>query len=267
LADQERLIAELQLRIAELETALQAATVATTTTTVVAPATSTPTTSAGTSTTTIAPVEFEPESPAILLPPGSPYLTDHESTEVLMLAPASATVTINGMDMTARQPWVGGNMSFSAEVPLIEGENNLTITVASAGIEQTLDLRVVRDSGLIRGYGRILDTRASDASRAWEAGVDFGEIDLEPDYGRADFEAGDVVVEFLPMAADAVAMINWPYNEMLPPQVRGRDEIWDMLNLNLEPDHPYQPVARTWVWSILIDGEQIVQLETVALGD
>jgi hypothetical protein len=158
-------------------------------------------------------------------------------------------------------------MSFWAEVPLTEGENNLTITVATAEIEETLDLQVVRDSGLVRSYGRILDTRASDTSRAWDAGVDFGEIDLEPDYGRADFEAGEVVVEFYPMAAGAVAMINWPYDEMLPPQVRGRDEIWDMLNFNLEPDHPYQPVARTWVWSILIDGDKIVQLETVALGD
>ncbi len=271
-------LAEREQRIAQLEAELFAATSTTEATlpppsiTVGAP-TSTTTTSTAASTTTApgpASTTTEPvdplmldqpatfESPSVMYPIRSPYLTNDATVFVSVMAPDPATVTINGLDVEPWQPWAGGNMAFAADLALEEGVNDLEIVVTTDEGEETLELQVIRDSQMIRRYGRILDVRFSDtAPTGWLAGVDFGEVlDFSPEFGRIDFEPGEVIVEFLPFSRDTRAIIHTLHADGGPTELSPQAFL-----------RRFESCSIKWLWNILIDDGEIVQLESVPQGD
>ena len=219
--------------------------------------------------------EWPPPSPDVWFPPRSGFVTNEPSITVVVFAPESATVTVNeAVAEPSSDRWAGGNRLFTAAVPLREGANTVGVVVDA---ETTL-LDVVYDAGLVRRYGRVLDSRGTvlpagstergvqpgcgfgeeNACVLYELGVDFGEIDLEPEYGQGDFEPGQVVVEFKRLTPSTIAPITTHAGTEL--LLEGSEMIWEFFS--------HGETTHFDVWNFLLDADAIVQIEgTVPLGD
>ena len=219
---------------------------------------------------------WPPPSPDVWFPPASKFVTNESAITVEVFAAESARVTVSGVASTqSSDGWVGGNAIFYTEVTLDVGINVVDVRVDGDLIDS---LEVQYDPGLVRRYGRVLDSRATilppgstdvgveegcgsgeeSACVVDELGIDFGEMDLEPDYGQGDFEAGDVAVEFYRLTPTSAAFITTHTGEELI--LTGASEIWDFFSWG-ETNH-------FDVWNILINDNTLVQIEgVVPLGD
>jgi len=212
--------------------------------------------------------------PAVLwLPPGG-YRTNEASVPIAVMSPRGWTVTIDGAVV---EPEVGDSglvRMISTEVNLDEGVNRITIfAVSNSGEERDLSISVTRDSSLVRRYGRILDNRVDpDRGWAWYAGIDFGEMDLEPEYGQGDFDTGDVAIDFHPVAHDAIGIFTDAATGF---SIYGQDrlvligdEIRDIFyGFHGHPER-LDGDPHTWVVDLLLDDDEITQfIGPVPLGD
>ena len=191
-----------------------------------------------------------PQAPDIWSPATSPYLTLDPAIEVRIYARRDATVQVGAVTAEPVQDWAGGHAMFIATIELDEGPNAIRVDID--GI--VTDLAVVRDSSLQRRYGRVLDTWG----HYLELGIDFGEMDFEPDYGQGDFFPGDIAVDFKPLASDVV-LIDSPFWEW-ETVTRGDDSVWEYF--------AHGEGSHNDVYNILLDGDTVLQLEgPVPLGD
>jgi len=199
--------------------------------------------------------EWPPSSPALWFPPTSWYVTESDTIEVVVFASASSVVLIAGLEVESGGRWAVGNAVFIREVPLAEGPNPIEIVADGEPLLATVE----RDSGLTRQYGRVLDSRVewSESRIDHFLGIDYGDMDFEPDYGQGDFEAGEVIVEFAQLAPTSVAIVTSPYSSKLV--LTGEDDIWE--HFSYEVSH-FDP------WSVLLEGDTIIQIEgPIPLGD
>ena len=219
---------------------------------------------------------WPPLSPDVWFPPASEFVTNESAIKVEVFASESASVMVSGVASTqSSDGWVGGNAIFYTEVTLDVGANVVEVRVDDELIDS---LEVQYDPGLVRRYGRVLDSRATilppgstdvgveegcgsgedNACLVDELGIDFGDMDLEPDYGQGDFEAGDVAVEFYRLTPTSAAFITTHTGKELT--LTGASEIWDFFSWG-ETNH-------FDVWNILINDNTLVQIEgVVPLGD
>lgn len=200
--------------------------------------------------------EWPPSSPAVWFPSSGGYVTNEPTILVAVFASQSVIVTVNGTVATqSSDDWVGGNAIFSAEASLAQGPNDITVVAG----DEVFDLVVVRDPSLLRRYGRVLDIK-----EVWDEGsylgIDFGEMDLVPDYGQGDFDPGEVIVEFYRLVPSTMAIISdgpAAYDET---RLVGTESIL--------ADYFYTGDCGHNVWNFLLDGDTIVQIEgPVPLGD
>jgi hypothetical protein len=191
-----------------------------------------------------------PQAPDVWYPAASPYLTVDSDIEFRVYARRDATVQVGSITAEPVQDWAGGNAMFVATIGLDEGPNTIPVDVDGA----VTDITVVRGPSWQRGYGRVLDTWG----HYLELGIDFGEMNLEPDYGQGDFSPGEIAVVFKPLARD-VALIDSPFWEW-ETITRGDDAVWEYF--------AYGEGSHMDVYDILLDGDTVLQLEgPVPLGD
>lgn len=195
--------------------------------------------------------EWPVSSPAVWSPSYTGYRTVEATLMAVVYAPDAATVTVNGVDAgTDRSPY------FFVEVPLVEGDNVLEVVVG----DDTMQVLVVRDSNLERRYGRVLDAHAEwDAEKGtdWFLGIDYGDMDLEPDYGAGDFDPGDVIVEFGELTAATPLIINSAFSSKVI-----------LTSPRAIVDYFWYESPPTDVWNVLLDGDTIIQIEgPMPLGD
>lgn len=199
--------------------------------------------------------EWPPPSPALWFPPTPSYITESDTIEVVVFAPESSQVSIAGSVVESGGRWVGGNAVFVHDVPLAEGRNPIEIVADGEPIPATVE----RNSSLTRQYGRVLDSRAvwSESRTDHFIGIDYGDMDLEPDYGQGDFEAGEVIVEFVQLTPISVAVVTSPYSSKIV--LTGEDDIWEYFSYEVSHFDP---------WSILLDKDTLIQIEgPIPLGD
>jgi hypothetical protein len=191
-----------------------------------------------------------PQAPDVWYPAASPYLTIDSAIEFRLYARRDATVQVGAIVAEPVQDWAGGNAMFVATIGLDEGPNTIPVDVDGV----ITDITVVRGPSWQRRYGRVLDTWGHDL----ELGIDFGEMDLEPDYGQGDFSPGEIAVVFKPLADDIV-LIDSPFWEW-ETITRGDDAVWEYF--------AYGEGSHMDVYNILLDGDTVLQLEgPVPLGD
>lgn len=199
--------------------------------------------------------EWPPSSPALWFPPTPWYVTESATIEVMVFAPESSEVLIAGLDVEPGGRWVGDNAVFIHDVPLAEGRNPIEIIADGEPLIATIE----RDSSLIRRFGRVLDSRAewSESRTDHFLGIDYGDMDFEPEYGQGDFEAGDVIVEFVQLTPTSVAVVTSPYSSKII--LTGEDDIWEYFSYEVSHFDP---------WSVLLDGDTLIQIEgPIQLGD
>lgn len=184
--------------------------------------------------------------PTIWSPPHSGYQTEAAAITVVIIGPDDDRVTVNGM-VADIEDSAGPESTYSLEIPLDEGPNRLDMTIG----ENDVAWSVIRDSSLVRRYGRVLDPRRESL------GIDYGDMDFQPEYGAGDFDPGDVVVEFADVPASARVITTSAYSSMVI--ITGQKAIADFF-LDVSPP--------TDVWSVLLRDNSIVHLEgPVPLGD
>lgn len=195
--------------------------------------------------------EWPPSSPAVWSPAYSGFRTVEATLPVVVYAPYASEMTVNGVD--ADDDW---SPYFVATVPLEEGDNVLDIDAGG----EVIQMLVVRDSALVRRYGRVLDAFVEwDAATGtdWFLGIDYGDMDLEPDYGTGDFDTGAVIVEFGELTASTPLIIDSAYSS--------RIILTDPQSI---VDYFWYESPPTDVWNVLLDGDTIVQIEgPMPLGD
>lgn len=223
------------------------------TTTVLSTTTTVTTTSLASTTTTLVIFDSEPDwpqAPDIWHPVFSPYLTIDPDIEFWIYAADTADVFVGSVAAEPVQDWAGGKAMFVATVRLGEGPNAIDVNIDGVVTEFT----VVQDPSLQHMYGRVLDTWA----RHLEIGIDFGEMDFEPDYGQGDFFPGEVVVDFKQLSSNVV-LINNPFWEW-ESVTSGDDTVWDYF--------AHGDASHNDVWNIILDEDTVLQLEgPIPLGD
>lgn len=214
------------------------------------------------------------DEPAVWFPNLAGHVTNEAEVTIVAFADADADVTVAGFEATPFDWGPSGYRPFLVVVPLEEGSNSLDAVVDS----EPFTITVIYDPSLVRRYGRVLDTRAmllpagsiepgveegcgfaeDQACVVYELGIDFGEMDLEPDYGQGDFSPGEIDVEFLrltPSVAVATADFGGPNDGLA-----GSEEVWNFFG--------HGNTTLFDVWNFLLDNDLIVQIAgPLPLGD
>lgn len=195
-------------------------------------------------------MEWPESTPAVWSPPHTGYRTAEPTITVVVYAPDSLAMAVNGVTADPES-----SPYFWVEVPLVEGDNQLVVETDDG----ELRMLAIRDSSLVRRYGRVLDALAEwdESGTDWFLGIDYGEMDLEPDYGQGDFETGDVTVEFGELLPSTTVIVQSPYSSK--EIITGPEAIADYFRYESPP---------TDVWNVLLDGDTIVHIEgPMLLGD
>jgi len=192
-----------------------------------------------------------PQSPDIWHPDFTPYVTNDPEIQISVYAAADSTVAVNSIAAEPVQDWANDKAMFWATINLDVGSNTLIVTIDNAATE----LIVNRDPSLERAYGRVLDTWTYG-----ELGIDFGEMDFEPDYGQGDFFPGAVDVDSKQLDRNVVLIHKPERGWDWPIAIRGEETVWNFFTYGEARNHD--------VWDILLDGDTIIQIEgPIPLGE
>lgn len=210
------------------------------------------------------------EAPGILFIPSHGYRTNTSPITIEVMATEGSTVTIGSDEADELMSYAGGFMRYTGEVDLETGSNMISITVAPL-VGDTVDLPMVvyHDPQLEQRFGMVLSTPIEGYGPAWLVGVDFVDVETGGEFGNT-YDNPEVGVELLPVSPSAVAILRDQatgfgiYGDEL--LVLTGSEIRDVFySFHGHPER-IDGDPHTWVFSLLIDDGQVVQLEPVPIG-
>lgn len=192
-----------------------------------------------------------PQAPDIWHPDFSPYITVEPQIQISIYADADAEVMINTESAEIVGDWWYRRAEFWGTVNLDAGSNEIVVTINSGETE----LSIIREPTFEHVYGRVLDTWTGG-----ELGIDFGEMDFEPDYGQGDFFPGQIVVEAKQLDPKVVLIYQPERGWDWPLAIQGDGPVWDFFTYGDSRNHD--------VWNIILNGDTIVQIEgPIPLGE